>query len=112
MIKVTIKWGTDGEVTKTYRFDDMQQYQWFMKGVDEAEGWLKYEIVEDQVPLEKENKPQAGKLYALTGRPGSKCIANGNTWAESVVGEEVKPNWSYRKNKDGFMGSENRIMKK
>tara|TARA_Y100001937_G_scaffold86627_1_gene117175 strand:+ start:316 stop:564 length:249 start_codon:yes stop_codon:yes gene_type:complete len=39
----------------------------------------------------KENKPEAGKLYALTGGPGSKCIANGNTWAESVVGEEVKP---------------------
>ena len=45
MYKITIKWGTDGEVTKTYSFDDMQQYQWFMKGVDEAEGWLKYEIV-------------------------------------------------------------------
>ena len=27
----------------------------------------------------KENKPEAGKLYALTGGPGSKCIANGNT---------------------------------
>ena len=90
MYKITIKWGTDGEVTKTYRFDDMQQYQWFMKGVDEAEGWLKYEIVEDEIPPEKENKPQAGKLYALTGGPGSKCIANGNTWEESVVGEEVK----------------------
>ena len=91
MYKITIKWGTDGEVTKTYRFDDMQQYQWFMKGVDEAEGWLKYEIVEDEIPPEKENKPQAGKLYALTGGPGSKCIANGNTWEEAVVGEEVKP---------------------
>ena len=67
---------------------------------------------EDDIPPPKENKPQAGKLYALTGTPGSKCIANGNTWEESVVGEEVKPNWSYRKNKDGFMGSENRIMKK
>ena len=62
--------------------------------------------------LKKQDKPQAGKLYALTGAPGSKCIANGNTWEESVVGEEVKPNWSYRKNKDGFMGSENRVMKK
>ena len=38
----------------------------------------------------KQDKPEAGKLYALTGAPGSKCIANGNTWAESVVGEEVK----------------------
>ena len=41
--------------------------------------------------LKKKDKPEAGKLYALTGAPGSKCIANGNTWAESVVGEEVKP---------------------
>ena len=112
MITVTIKWGTDGEETKTYHFVNKEQHQWFMKGVDEAEGWLKYEIVEDELPPVKENKPEAGKLYALTGGPGSKCIANGNTWAESVVGEEVKPNWSYRKNKDGFMGSENRVMKK
>tara|TARA_Y100000356_G_scaffold96132_1_gene81493 strand:- start:205 stop:501 length:297 start_codon:yes stop_codon:yes gene_type:complete len=41
--------------------------------------------------LKKQDKPEAGKLYALTGGPGSKCIANGNTWEESVVGEEVKP---------------------
>ena len=41
--------------------------------------------------LKKKDKPEAGKLYALTGGPGSKCIANGNTWEESVVGEEVKP---------------------
>ena len=45
----------------------------------------------DELPSKKENKPEAGKLYALTGAPGSKCIANGNTWEESVVGEEVKP---------------------
>ena len=48
-------------------------------------------VVKDELPPKKENKPQAGKLYALTGAPGSKCIANGNTWEESVVGEEVKP---------------------
>ena len=33
----------------------------------------------------KEDKPEAGKVYALTGGPGSRCIANGNTWAESEV---------------------------
>ena len=49
-------------------------------------------IVKDAVSnSKKKDKPQAGKLYALTGGPGSKCIANGNTWEESVVGEEVKP---------------------
>ena len=73
------------------------------------DGWQPKDAVSHS---KKQDKPEAGKLYALTGAPGSKCIANGNTWAESVVGEEVKPNWSYRKNKDGFMGSENRVMNK
>jgi len=36
----------------------------------------------------KEDKPEAGKVYALTGGPGDSCIANGNTWAESLVKEE------------------------
>tara|TARA_R100001163_G_C5007750_1_gene154703 strand:+ start:593 stop:772 length:180 start_codon:yes stop_codon:yes gene_type:complete len=40
--------------------------------------------------LEKEDKPVAGKVYALTGGPGSRCIANGNSWAESEV-KDVDP---------------------
>ncbi len=32
-----------------------------------------------------EDKPEDGKVYALTGGTGSKCIANGNTWKESEV---------------------------
>ena len=60
--------------------------------VDGLPDGFDYEIInKDELPPAKENKPEAGKLYALTGAPGSKCIANGNTWAESVVGEEVKP---------------------
>ena len=60
--------------------------------VDGLPDGFDYEIIDkDELPPAKENKPEAGKLYALTGAPGSKCIANGNTWAESVVGEEVKP---------------------
>ena len=35
-----------------------------------------------------EDKPEAGKVYALTGGPGSRCIANGNTWAESEVDQQ------------------------
>ena len=31
------------------------------------------------------DKPEGGKVYALTGSRGSRCIANGNTWAESEV---------------------------
>lgn len=34
---------------------------------------------------EYKGRPEEGKQYALTGAPGEKCIANGNTWAESEV---------------------------
>ena len=34
------------------------------------------------------DKPEADKVYALTGKTGDKCIANGNTWAESEVKDE------------------------
>jgi|TARA_Y100000590_G_scaffold231321_1_gene260682 hypothetical protein len=33
-------------------------------------------------------KPEAGKVYALTGKTGDKCILNGNTWEESEVKDE------------------------
>ena len=36
----------------------------------------------------KEDKPEEGKVYALTGGPKDKCIANGNTWKESEVSED------------------------
>ena len=36
----------------------------------------------------KEDKPEDGKVYALTGGPGSRCIANRNTWAESEVDQQ------------------------
>jgi hypothetical protein len=32
-----------------------------------------------------EDKPEHGKVYALTGGTGTKAISNGNTWAESEV---------------------------
>ena len=38
---------------------------------------------EDQL----QDKPEAGKVYALTGGPGARCIANGNSWKESEVKE-------------------------
>ena len=44
--------------------------------------------VEETVPhvdIIEANKPEAGKVYALTGGPGSRCIANGNSWKESEV---------------------------
>ena len=36
----------------------------------------------------KEDKPEAGETYALTGGPGERCIANGYSWKDSVVGED------------------------
>ena len=44
-------------------------------------GWSSQDQLQD--------KPEEGKVYALTGGPGSRCIANGNTWAESEVTEEA-----------------------
>jgi len=38
------------------------------------------------------DKPEAGKTYALTGGPGSRCIANGFSWKDSEVQqEELQP---------------------
>ena len=31
------------------------------------------------------DKPEPGKQYRLTGKTGTKCIANGDTWGESEV---------------------------
>ena len=41
------------------------------------DGWSAGDQVKDE--------PVAGRTYALTGGPGSRCIANGNSWAESEV---------------------------
>ena len=40
------------------------------------------------------DKPVPGKVYSLTGKKGTKCIANGNTWAESEYKEEENGVWS------------------
>ena len=44
--KITIAWGEDLELTKTYIFENETQKAFFMKGVDEANGWLEYTEVE------------------------------------------------------------------
>ena len=43
-------------------------------------------IKEDKT--KKEDKPEDGKVYALTGATGTRCIANGNTWKESEVKDD------------------------
>ena len=46
--KVTIFWGTKGNMRtkKTYVFENEEQKSFFMKGVEEANGWLEYEVEE------------------------------------------------------------------
>lgn len=40
--------------------------------------------------MTKINKPEPGKIYALTGGIGDKTIAAGNTWAEAEVTDKLK----------------------
>jgi|TARA_R100001510_G_C7485954_1_gene95864 hypothetical protein len=49
--------------------------------------------------MKNHNKPEAGKTYALTGARGTRCIANGNSWAESEVQGEhaVTIDWGREK---------------
>ena len=44
--KITIAWGSDLELTRTYIFENETQKAFFMKGVNEANGWLEYAEVE------------------------------------------------------------------
>ena len=37
---------------------------------------------------QQEDKPEEGKVYALTGDRGTRCIANGNTWKDSEVKDD------------------------
>ena len=58
--KVTIVWGSDCDITKTYIFENETQKAFFMKGVDEANGWLEYEEVEqghETISYEQSNSP-------------------------------------------------------
>ena len=46
--QITILWGTDKEEKQTYTFKNQHDAEMFMKGVDEANGWLTYETMEEQ----------------------------------------------------------------
>ena len=46
------------------------------------DGWGKDDVVA------RDPGPRPGKIYALTGGPGTPCIAAGNSWEESVVKED------------------------
>lgn len=45
---ITIKWGTEGNEEKTYTFNNEHDLKMFMKGVDEANGWMTYYVVEKE----------------------------------------------------------------
>ena len=47
--KITIHWGTDKEPQdiKSYEFKTDEQLKYFMMGVDEANGWLEYEVQDE-----------------------------------------------------------------
>jgi len=46
--EITILWGTDKEEKKIYVFENETQKAFFMKGVEEANGWLEYEVVDHE----------------------------------------------------------------
>ena len=46
--------------------------------------------IEKMYHPENFDRPEYNEQYALTGAPGEKCIANGNTWAESKVENKNK----------------------
>ena len=51
----------------------------------------KEKAIQETVPhndVEEANKPEEGKVYALTGARGTRYIANGNTWKESEVKDD------------------------
>ena len=48
-IKVTLVWGSGYDVEKTYEFASPAEKVAFMKGVDEAIGWMDYSQKEELV---------------------------------------------------------------
>ena len=59
--KISIVWGSDLELTRTYIFEDEKQKAFFMKGVDEAVGWLEYNEVEqghETISYEQTSEPK------------------------------------------------------
>jgi hypothetical protein len=60
--QITILFGTDKDVKKTYVFEDETQKAFFIKGVDEANGYLEYEIQEDKFITQRNKQLTQRKL--------------------------------------------------
>lgn len=56
-----------------------------MQFLNTPEENLRLEAAKIVLKGDPNDKPEPFKQYALTGGPGVKCIANGNTWEESEV---------------------------
>ena len=48
--KITIHWGTDKDpqYKKSYTFENEEQFKYFMMGVDEGNGGLEYEVIDEE----------------------------------------------------------------
>ena len=44
-IRTTIVWGTDRAEKKSYEFATAAEHSAFIRGVDEANGWMEYEEI-------------------------------------------------------------------
>ena len=76
MAKIKLK-----DLVKKVNADNAPPDGWSSKDVV-AEGDRILNLISDV------DKPEAGKVYALTGKTGTKCIANGYSWKDSLVEEE------------------------
>lgn len=45
---ITIKWGKDGCKEYTYGFNTVDELEAFTFGVEQSNGWMDYEVVEDE----------------------------------------------------------------
>ena len=55
---VTIRWGTDPQETASYDFATERELHTFMRGVNEACGWLSYEVLKSTIPVDESNSDQ------------------------------------------------------
>jgi hypothetical protein len=78
------------EIAKAY--DAAHQLNRIANSLDEILRLVKEDQERSRKYMEKEtDKPEEGKVYALTGAAGTACIANGNTWKEAEVKDDQQP---------------------
>ncbi len=78
-IQIRVEGGVVQEVTIPKEYENLIDYEI----ID-----LDTEELKEDGDVVKADKPLDGNVYALTGGPGTKCIANGNTWADSLVKDD------------------------